>query len=161
MLFFCIFFAFFFAFFAFFLHSFCFWICFFGCFFDLHFFTFFEEKTIPLFYRIWLEAVTIRLRMLKSMMTTAGRRFWPSCRHGKIMCLCRTSTVERSGCPRLLASSIARGIWMQDQDALDCQILKRWCQFGELILLMQKQFSTLAPTLQFWHFLTPKKPGNP
>lgn len=30
------------------------------------------------------------------MMTTTGRRFWPSCRHGKIMCLCRTSTVERS-----------------------------------------------------------------
>ena len=62
---------------------------------------------------------------------------------------------------KMPALSIARGIWMQDQDALDCQILKRWCQFGELILLMQKQFSTLAPTLQFWHFLTPKKPGNP
>ena len=49
---------------------------------------------------------------------------------------------------KMPALSIARCIWMQDQDALDCQILKRWCQFGELILLMQKQFSTLAPTLQ-------------
>jgi hypothetical protein len=46
---------------------------------------------------------------------------------------------------------------MQDQDALDCQILKRWCQFGELILLMQKQFSTLAPTLQLLALPAPQK----
>ena len=58
---------------------------------------------------------------------------------------------------KMPALSIARGIWMQDQDALDCQILKRWCQFGELILLMQKQFSTLAPTLQLFALPDPQK----
>ena len=52
----CIFFAFFLLFFAF---GFAFFL---GCFFDLHFFShFLREKHIPLFYRIWLEAVNIRL----------------------------------------------------------------------------------------------------
>ena len=59
LLFFCFFFL------HFFLHVFCFLICFFFlvAFLVYIFFTFFEEKNIPLFYRIWLEAVNITLHV--------------------------------------------------------------------------------------------------
>ena len=62
---FCILLCFFLLFFAFFLHVFCFLICFFFlvAFLVYIFFTFFEEKNIPLFYRIWLEAVNITLHV--------------------------------------------------------------------------------------------------
>ena len=45
-----------------------------GCFFVLHFPHFFEEKHIPLFYRIWLEAVNIKLTMKddKKMVISRG-----------------------------------------------------------------------------------------
>ena len=63
-LFFLVFFCIVFAFFAFFLHFFAFGFVFFVVAFLIYIFSHFLRKNIPLFYRIWLEAVTIILIQL-------------------------------------------------------------------------------------------------